>query len=34
MKNSHSSEDRRVKKTPYPTELEVILFLADVFEAV
>ena len=32
MKNSHSSEDRRVKKTPYPTELEVILFLADVFD--
>lgn len=30
MKNSHSSEDRRVKKTPYPTELEVILFLSEV----
>lgn len=32
MKNPRSSEDRRVKKTPYPTELEVILFLADVFD--
>lgn len=30
MKNSHSSEDRRVKKTPYPTELEVILFISEV----
>lgn len=32
MKNPRSSEDRRVKKTPYPTELEIILFLADVFD--
>ena len=32
MKNPRPSEDRRVKKTPYPTELEVILFLADVFD--
>lgn len=32
MKNPRSSEDRRVKKTPYPTELEVLLFLADVFD--
>ena len=32
MKNRRSSEDRLVKKTPYPTELEVILFLADVFD--
>ena len=32
MKNHRSSEDRLVKKTPYPTELEIILFLADVFD--
>lgn len=30
MKNHRSSEDRRVKKTPYPTELEVILFISEV----
>lgn len=28
----HSFEDYPVNKTPYPTNLEVVLFLADVFD--
>ena len=29
---SHQLEDSRMKKMPYPTNLEVVLFLADVFD--
>jgi len=30
--NFHSFEDGHMNKTPYPTNLEIVLFLADVFD--